>query len=289
MRTPPITDGQREARCAELTRVEVRARDEGGATLAGYAAVFDSASEDLGGFVEEIKQGAFRKVLRTKPDVRFLINHEGVPLARTKSGTLRLKEDPRGLYIEADLDTEGSERARELVAAIERGDLDQMSFMFRVQPEGREWYFPEDADEPARRVIYEVAELFDVSAVTFPAYPATEIGVRGMIAGEPIADERGVLNRERFEAVCERVHAGELEVTAAERRELERAADQLDTVTPWQRERALRGAGTQPEGDGAAAEPPAESPDAETEGEAQYGLAARSRRLRLLEHLIDAG
>lgn len=287
MRTPPITDGQREARCAELTRVEVRARD-GGATLAGYAAVFDADSEDLGGFVEEIKQGAFRKVLRTKPDVRFLINHDGVPLARTKSGTLRLKEDPRGLHIEADLDTEGSERARELVASIERGDLDQMSFMFRVKPDGREWFFPDDAEEPARRVIYEIAELYDVSAVTFPAYPATEIGVRGVIAGEPIADESGALDPDRFDAVCERVHAGELEISAAERRELDRAAEQLETVTPWQRERALRGAGTQPEGAGEAASQPVESDDATDEGE-DYGLAARSRRLRLLEQELDAG
>jgi HK97 family phage prohead protease len=283
---PPIIDGEREARCATLTGIEVRANDDGSATVAGYAAVFDSASEDLGGFVEEIKQGAFRKVLRTKPDVRFLVNHDGLPMARTKSGTLRLSEDPKGLKMEADLDTENSSDARELVSKLERGDVDQMSFMFRVATDGREWFFPDDPEELARRVIYEICELYDVSAVTFPAYPATEIGVRGVIAGEPIADAEGRLDLELFAGVCERVHEGALEASVAERRELDRAAERLETVTPWQRERALRGSGDQPEGAGEAASTPVESTDAETEGES-YGLAARSRRLARIEREFD--
>ena len=279
MPTPPITDGQREARCVPLTRIEVRDED-GTPTVSGYAAVFDSASEDLGGFVEEIKQGAFRKVLRSKPDVRFLLNHDGLPLARTTNGTLSLREDPKGLHVEAQLsDTQVS---RDLAAAIERGDIDQMSFMFRVDVDGREWFFPEDPEEPARRVIYEMSELFDVSAVTFPAYPATEIGVRGIVAGEPIATPEGRLSRELLEGVCERVHAGDLEVTAAERRNLERAADELETVTPWQRERVLRAADDEPQDEGAAAEPSGESIRDNDQGEA-YGLAARVRRLDAIE------
>lgn len=266
----PITDGVREARCATLRGVEVRENEDGTRTVAGYAAVFESDSEDLGGFVEELKRGAFRKVLRDKPDVRFLVNHDGVPLARSTNGTLRLSEDPKGLRIEADLPD--TQQARDLAVSLERGDIDQMSFAFRVNPDGREWFFPEDREELARRVIYEIAELLDVSAVTFPAYPATEIGVRGIIAGEPITDDEGQLDQERFVQVCERVHVGELEASAVERRELDRAAEQLDTVTPWQRERALRGS----------EQPEAGETDAETEGEA-YGLAARSRRLRELE------
>lgn len=261
-RTPIVIDGEREARCAPLTSVEVRETDDG-ITVSGYAAVFDSLSEDLGGFVEEIKRGAFRKVLRSGPDVRFLINHEGVPLARTTNDTLRLSEDPKGLRVEADLPD--TTQARDLATSISRGDLDQMSFMFTVNADGREWDF--DA-EPAVRTIFEMSGLFDVSAVTFPAYPATRIGVRGVIAGEPIADEAGALDPELLESVCERVHGGDLAVTMAERRELDRAAEHLSIVTPWS-------LGSQEQRD-------QEEPDAETEGEA-YGLAARSRRLKRLE------
>lgn len=279
-RVPPVTDVEREARCASLEGVEIRANEDGTSSVAGYAAVFDSESEDLGGFVEELKQGAFRKVLRTNPDVRLLVNHAGVPLARTANGTLRLEEDPKGLGVEADLPD--TQQARDLAMSLERGDIDQMSFMFRVAPEGREWFFPDDPDEPARRVVYEFAELLDVAVVTFPAYPATEIGVRGIIAGEPIADPDGRLNPALFARVCARVYDGKLEAGLAEHRELDRAAERLETVTPWQRERAFRGSGDQPEGGGDAAVPPGESTDADAEGES-YGLAARSRRLKRLE------
>lgn len=267
MRTPIVTDGEREARCAPLTSVEVRETDDG-ITVSGYAAVFDSLSEDLGGFVEEIKRGAFRKVLRSGPDVRFLINHDGVPLARTTNDTLRLSEDSKGLRIEADLPD--TTQARDLATSINRGDLDQMSFMFTVGADGREWDF--DA-EPAVRTIHEMSGLFDVSAVTFPAYPATQIGVRGVIAGESIADESGELSPDLLEQVCERVHGGDLAVTVAERRELDRAADKLSIVTPWRRSAPL---GSDEE------QPAEETPDAEAEGGA-YGLAARSRRLKRLE------
>ena len=241
---PPVVDGEREARCVTFADVEVRETEGGGITVTGYAAVFDSPSEDLGGFIEEIKPGAFRKVLRSKPDVRFLVNHEGIPLARTTNGTLRLKEDTRGLQVEADLsDTQTS---RDFATSLKRGDIDQMSFMFSVEPEGREWFFPDDPEELARRVLYEMSELYDVSGVTFPAYPSTELGVRGIVCGEPIASTEGRLDPELFARVCDRVHGGELEASLAERRELDRAAEQLETVTPWQRERVLASTETAP-------------------------------------------
>ena len=266
--TPFVTDGEREARCVPLADVEVRQNEDGSVTVSGYAAVFDSPSEDLGGFVEEIKQGAFRKVLRSQPDVRFLVNHDGLPLARTTNKTLRLKEDGRGLKIEADFPDTAV--AGDLAKSLERGDVDQMSFMFRVEPDGREWFFPDDPEELARRVIYEFSELFDVSAVTFPAYPATEIGVRGVVCGEPIASKAGQLDSGLFAGVCERVHAGELEASLAERRELDRAAERLDTLTPWQRERA-QGAEqrTEPEPEGELDESePTESANEPEEGPA---------------------
>lgn len=285
-RIPPVSDGERESRCLPLGHVEVRAAADGSITVSGYAAVFDSPSEDLGGWREVIKRGAFRKVLGDDPDVRLLINHEGMPLARTKPGTLRLKEDTRGLKIEADLPD--TQEARDLGTLLERGDVDQMSFRFMLALEGREWFFPEDPEELPTRIIREFSELYDVSVVTFPAYPATEVGVRGIVCGEPIANEDGRLSRDLFDAVCARVDGGELDASDADRRELDRAAEKLQTVTPWQRERALRATGNEPEGDGATADVPggAEDRDDEAEGES-YGLAARRRRLAGLEREFE--
>jgi uncharacterized protein len=261
-RTPPVADGGIEARTAPLLGgIEIRKSEDGKYTIAGYAAVFDSPSEDMGGWIEVIKRGAFKKALRANPDVRLLINHEGLPLARTKNGTLRLKEDTKGLRFEADLDD--TQDARDLVAKLERGDVDEMSFRFRLSLEGREWFFPDGEDEPPQRIINEFDEIFEVSIVTFAAYPATEVGVRSVVAGEPIADSDGTLNRDLFDAVCARVHNGDLDASRADRRELELAAERLSTVTPWQRERALRASGDEPEGDGAAADPPGEERDGE--------------------------
>lgn len=275
-RTPPVLDGDLEARSAVLSDVEIRKADDGKVTIAGYAAVFDSPSENMGGWVEIIKRGAFRKVLAEKPDVRLLINHEGLPLARTKNGTLRLKEDTKGLRFEADLDD--TQDARDLVAKLERKDVDQMSFRFRLSIEGREWVYPEGEDELPQRVIHEFRAMPEISIVTFAAYPATEVGVRSMVAGELIADGDGTLNRDLFDAVCARVHAGELNASRADRRELERAAERLSTVTPWQRERALRATGDEPEGNGDAADPPEGTRD-DDQPETPIGVDALRRRL----------
>lgn len=277
MRTPPITDGQREARVAPLAQVEVRS-DDGKLTVAGYAAVFDSPSEDLGGWREVIKRGAFRKVLADQPDVRFMVNHEGVALARTKNGTLRLKEDAKGLRIEADLaDISAS---RDLLALLERADIDQMSFRFRVELEGREWFFPDEDDELPTRIIREFSELLEVSAVTFPAYLSTEVGVRAIICGEAIADEAGQLDRDLFESVAERVHSGELDASDSDRRELVHAAERLQTVTPWQRERALRAADDEPQSEAPTADPSGESTrDNEVQGDGHGHAATLRRRL----------
>ncbi len=274
-RIPPVVDGDLEARSAPAD-FEIRSAEDGKVTIAGYAAVFDSPSEDMGNWVEVIKRGAFRKALQGNPDVRLLVNHEGLPLARTKNGTLTLKEDTKGLRFEAELDD--TQDARDLAAKLERGDVDEMSFRFRLSLEGREWIFPE-GDEPAQRVINEFDELLEVSIVTFAAYPATEVGVRGMIAGEPIARADGTLSRDLFDAVCIRVDAGELDASRADRRELERAAERLNTVTPWQRERALRAADDEPSGDGDAAE---------TSGEERGGQEADAESVEVLRRRQEA-
>jgi HK97 family phage prohead protease len=154
--------------------------------ITGYAALFDSRSEDLGGFVEEIDRGAFADALkRSDLDVRFLINHDSnLVLARTKSGTLELSEDERGLRIYARVAPYSY--AEDLRIAIERGDVDQMSFAFTTEQDS--WSKTEDGENLRR--VSRVRDLFDVSVVTYPAYPETKTEVlqravaRGLLATE---------------------------------------------------------------------------------------------------------
>jgi hypothetical protein len=158
-------------------KLEVRAAGEGGSQkLVGYAAKFDVWSEDLGGFRERIQAGAFDKALEGDHDVRALINHDSnLLLGRTKAKTLRLSTDEVGLKMELDLPD--TQVARDLATSIERGDIDQMSFGFWIKAGGALW----DLDaEPAERTVTEVAELLDVSVVTFPAYPQTEVALRSL-------------------------------------------------------------------------------------------------------------
>lgn len=149
---------------------DVEARAEGGSMrLSGYAAVFHDSSVPLP-FKEKIAPGAFRKTLSETPDVRLLINHEGLPLARTKNGTLKLEEDDRGLRFEADL--ADTQEGRDIYTLVERGDVDQMSFAFRVIRQ--KWN-----DDRSVRVLTEVSLADgDVSVVTYPAYPTTSVQAR---------------------------------------------------------------------------------------------------------------
>ncbi len=118
-----------ERRTYVVQDVEARQTEDGVMRLSGYAAVFNDASVPLP-FKERIAPGAFRKTLTEMPDVRLLINHEGLPLARTKNGTLNLIEDDRGLRFDAEL--ADTQEARDIYTLVERGDVDQMSFAFRV-------------------------------------------------------------------------------------------------------------------------------------------------------------
>lgn len=157
-----------ERRTYTVRDVEARADGEG-MRLAGYAAVFNDSSVPLP-FKESIAPGAFRKTLSETPDVRLLINHEGLPLARTKNGTLKLEEDDRGLRFEADL--ADTQEGRDIYELIKRGDVDQMSFAFRVIRQ--KWN-----DDRSRRVLTEVSlSDGDVSVVTYPAYPTTTVEAR---------------------------------------------------------------------------------------------------------------
>jgi uncharacterized protein len=149
---------------------EVRS-DDTGRRLVGHAAVYESPSNDLGGGVTEtIARGAFDRVLATGPDVVLVLNHDDDHvIARTTSGTLRLRSDERGLAFEADLpDSPLGQNVRE---SVRRRDLRGASFRFRVRPEGERW-----AGE--QRTITDVAELIDVSIATRPAYTGATVGVR---------------------------------------------------------------------------------------------------------------
>ncbi len=149
------------------SNIELRAMQEG-STLVGYAAIFDSPSEPLP-WTEYVRSGAFRKTINDGADVRLLIDHEGVPLARTKSGTLLLQEDEIGLRVEAKLDESNPDAAR-VISALKRGDLSQMSFAFRTVKDV--W-----SENRTVRDLKEV-QLFDVSVVTYPAYEQTVAELR---------------------------------------------------------------------------------------------------------------
>ena len=151
--------------------VEVR-NDNDIIKVSGYAAVFDEETVIYDMFREVIKPGAFRDAVG-RDDVVFLVNHEGLPLARTRSGTLKLSEDDRGLFMETELDPEDPD-VRSIVPKMKRGDLDKMSFAFSVDSSNEQW--SDDEEMPLRSV--EKVSLYDVSIVNFPAYEGTEIGLR---------------------------------------------------------------------------------------------------------------
>ena len=154
---------------------------EGSVTVKGYAARFNELSDDLGGYREFISPGAFDDVLADpETDVRALVNHEGVPLARFKGGrsnnTLSLSVDDQGLRYSFELDLKRPE-SRALAESMARGDIDQSSFRFRAV-EGSKFT---EKDGAMVRDVFRLTSLRDVSIVTFPAYPtATAEVVRSL-------------------------------------------------------------------------------------------------------------
>jgi uncharacterized protein len=140
--------------------------------ISGHASVFDSLSEDLGGFREIVKPGAFARSIKSD-DIVLLIEHMGLPLARSKSGTLHLEEDAKGLLISSDLDPSDPDVQR-LAPKMARGDLKHMSFGFRTMKDA--W---RTEGGKQLRELHEV-KLFDVSVVTFPAYRKTDVALRSL-------------------------------------------------------------------------------------------------------------
>lgn len=153
--------------------VELRQDDDGTIRVSGYAAVFNQETNIGDMFTETIAPGAFTSALERGDDVVLLVNHDGLPLARTRSGTLRLTQDDRGLRIESDLDGSDPD-VRAIVPKMKRGDLDKMSFAFI--PTRQSW---DDSGDMPKRMIEDL-QLFDVAIVTTPAYDGTEIGLRSL-------------------------------------------------------------------------------------------------------------
>jgi uncharacterized protein len=161
---------------------EVKA-DADGIKVEGYAAVFGQEADIGGMFREVFQRGAFKDAIG-RDDVVFLINHDGLPLARTRSGTLTLTEDDHGLRMSTTLDPEDPD-VKAIAGKMKRGDLDKMSFAFQAARDGQDWDYSQD---PPLRTIRK-ASLFDVSIVTTPAYDGTEIALRSMEAARPEACE----------------------------------------------------------------------------------------------------
>lgn len=161
---------------------EVRAEEneEHGHFLSGQPIVFNERT-NLGWYDEIIKDGALNETdLR---DVRFLVNHntDMIPLARSRNNntnsTMQMTVVPEaGMEIRVDLDTENNAEAKSLYSAVSRGDISGMSFMFSV--DGEEWE-DIDSDHPTRSIT-NISKVYEVSAVTFPAYEATSITARGL-------------------------------------------------------------------------------------------------------------
>lgn len=148
------------------------------AIFRGYAAVFSTEAQIGDWFIEVIDPAAFDEALKRGDDVRALFNHEeDHVLGRTSAGTLRLSVDQRGLACE--IDPPDTQLARDLAVLVKRGDVNQMSFGFRVTSE--RWDDPVDSTSLPRRTILSV-ELIDVAIVTFPAYGETEVDMRGLNA-----------------------------------------------------------------------------------------------------------
>lgn len=164
----------RELRTLPLMELRVQRTDDV-SVIEGHAAVFDKWSETLGGifpFKEKVKRGAFMDSL-DKDDIRALFNHDpNYVLGRNKSGTLELREDAEGLLVR--ITPPNTQWARDLQVSIERGDINQMSFGFTVEED--EWRSEDGYDVRELRKV----KLYDVSPVTYPAYTATDVGVRGM-------------------------------------------------------------------------------------------------------------
>ena len=214
----PAFETEETERRTHTVEMHVRAAAMGkkNPTIEGYAANFNSLSENLGGFREILLPGCFKNAIATS-DVRALFNHDpNLILGRNTSGTCRLIEDEKGLRFEVD--PPDTSYARDLQVSMQRGDITQCSFGFQVAEGGDSW--AKDTDDLWIRSISNVSRLFDVSPVTYPAYASTSCAVRSMLEKNNELEEKE--KREAEEAAeAERARLAEVEKRKLELEELE--------------------------------------------------------------------
>lgn len=184
---------------------ELRFHEEGEKQyIVGHAAVFNVESRDLGGFTEVLEEGAFDNVL--EDDVRALFNHDrNMVLARTKSGTLSLAQTDRGL--EYRFEAPDTTAGKDLKISLKRGDIDESSFGFSVREDGDKW---ERREGKVIRTIKKggIERLYDVSPVTFAAYPKTDVAQRSLeefISKESQEERADGLNPQVAEAIIKTI------------------------------------------------------------------------------------
>lgn len=211
-----------ERRTVRMYEVRVVETDDSPSHIEGYAAVFNEWSEDLGGFREQIAEGAFAKTIQ-ESDVRALWNHNAdYVLGRTRSRTLSLREDERGLFF--SVEPPEASWARDLMASIQREDVNQMSFGFETVRDRWE----NDEEGNIWRTLLEV-KLYDVSPVTFPAYPQTSAQVRSKVVdlqgngelqsaappgdGHPADGDQDATSRARVDVLRRRLELAEVHFT----------------------------------------------------------------------------
>lgn len=177
----------------DLTEVRNEEGEVVDRTFTGHAAVFEQPTligSKRWGFVEQIARDAFADVLND--DVRFLVNHDGLPLARTTAGTLELAQDSTGLVARtSESHLRRTSLGNDVVELLSSGDLNQMSFAFTIAEETWSTYSSDDElDGMELRTVNKIRRLYDVSVVTYPAYEGTDAGLRMLgISDEEIRSE----------------------------------------------------------------------------------------------------
>lgn len=171
---------QKEIRTLDIQGLQTRSQgDSESNVIEGYAAVFNSPTDIGGTFTEVIEPGAFAEAIVSNEDIRALFNHDwNNVLGRTKSGTLRLSEDAKGLKFEVDLPN--TTLARDLSESLKRGDISQCSFGFIPTGESWDW----EPEIPVRTI--NSVELHEISVVSIPAYEDTEVSLRSKEANKSI-------------------------------------------------------------------------------------------------------
>ena len=200
---------------------DLEVRSEDGMTLEGYAAVFNSRSENLGGFTETIAPGAFSQTLKARNDIKLLWNHDtSAVLGSTRAGTLQLREDEKGLRVTAELPD--TNLGRDIAYLVKRGDIDSFSFGFSVNEDS--W------NSRGTERTLESVRLFEASLVSFPAYSAT--AGTAVVRGIDKIAKRADVDPDQLADALLKVEGGE-EISQEQKSLLSKV---IDTLSPEQAE-----------------------------------------------------